>query len=58
LWKQLSVDMEQFFLGSASKNANWQLRPGQACDWCDARGVCRPDFDSIPAEEDLEGTGQ
>ncbi|MDH4394102.1 MAG: PD-(D/E)XK nuclease family protein [Limnobacter sp.] len=55
LWKQLSVEMEQFFLGHASSNSNWQLNPGQACDWCDARGVCRPDFDSIPAEDELEG---
>lgn len=67
LWKQLSVEMEQFFLGhenveigrqtSGQSNANalWQLNPGPACDWCEARGVCRPDFDSIPPEEDADG---
>lgn len=58
LWKQLSVDMEQFFLGHPSRNATWQANPGQACDWCDARGVCRPDFDSIPVEDELEGGPQ
>lgn len=65
LWKQLSVDMEQFFLGREDRVGNthghqqeftpWAQNPGQACDWCEARGVCRPDFDSIPPEDDVDG---
>lgn len=58
LWKQLSTDMAQFFLGHPTHAANWKLKSGPACDWCEARGVCRPELDNIPAEDELEGGNQ
>lgn len=37
LWSQLNQDLEEFFSGQT-----WTMQPGDACTYCSAFGVCRP----------------
>lgn len=39
LFADLACKMDVFFSGMAV----WQANPGDACTWCDVRGICRPD---------------
>jgi ATP-dependent helicase/nuclease subunit B len=48
LFSELKRDMAVFFSGDTS----WQAMPGSACEWCSVRGVCRPEFSPLPAEEE------
>ena len=54
LFHNLSQQLDAFFNGRQA----WQAKPGQACKYCRARGVCRPEQaefvdDDEPAEQDL-----
>lgn len=46
LWAQLNKDMDDFFNGS-----RWTMRPGEACSFCSASGVCRPQGVELSSEE-------
>lgn len=39
---ELTHELDRFFSGTAV----WQANPGDACEWCAVRGVCRPE--SLP----------
>ena len=39
---ELAHELDRFFSGTAV----WQANPGDACEWCAVRGVCRPE--SLP----------
>jgi ATP-dependent helicase/nuclease subunit B len=39
LLSELSQELDTFFSGKTV----WQANPGDACEWCAVRGVCRPE---------------
>jgi hypothetical protein len=52
LVSQLSTDLDHFFSGQVE----WNASPGEACRWCDVKGICRPNGDMVTGgnEEDDE----
>lgn len=52
LLNELSTELNSFFEGKAG----WQANPGDACEYCAVRGVCRPEthptFNEVMADEE------
>ncbi|HEX4856376.1 MAG TPA: PD-(D/E)XK nuclease family protein, partial [Limnobacter sp.] len=48
LFSELNRELTRFFSGDVM----WPATPGQACEWCSVRGVCRPDFMPQAVEEE------